>query len=63
MLITFIILVLAASFFVWGKIRSDVVALCDLLSLVLFNVLTPKEALSGFSNDIVIMMSNSKLII
>ena len=56
MLITFIILALAAAFFVWGKIRADVVALCALLSLVLFNVLTPKEALSGFSNEIVIMM-------
>jgi di/tricarboxylate transporter len=56
MLITFIVLALAAFFFVWGKIRSDVVALCALLLLVLFNVLSPKEALSGFSNEIVIMM-------
>ena len=55
--ITLIILALAAFFFVWGKIRSDVVALCALLSLVLFNVLTPEEALSGFSNNIVIMMA------
>lgn len=56
MVITFVVLALAAFFFVWGKIRSDVVALCALLLLVLCNVLNPKEALSGFSNEIVIMM-------
>ena len=55
--ITLIVLALAAGFFVWGKVRSDVVALCALLILVLFNVLTPEEALSGFSNNIVIMMA------
>ncbi|MDR1761812.1 MAG: SLC13 family permease [Bacteroidales bacterium] len=56
MIITFIVLALAAFFFVWGKIRADVVALCALLLLVLCNVLTTKEALTGFSNEIVIMM-------
>jgi len=56
MLITFIVLALAAVFFVWGKIRSDVVAVCALVVLMLFGVLTPEEALSGFSNSIVIMM-------
>jgi Di- and tricarboxylate transporters len=55
--ITLIVLAVAAGFFVWGKVRSDVVALCALLILVLFNVLTPEEALSGFSNNIVIMMA------
>lgn len=57
MLITLIVLALAAFFFIWGKIRSDVVALCALLALMLTNILTPSEALSGFSNSIVIMMA------
>ncbi|GHT54110.1 SLC13 family permease [Bacteroidia bacterium] len=39
-----------------GKIRSDIVALCALLALMLFGILTPDEALSGFSNSILIMM-------
>jgi hypothetical protein len=39
-----------------GKIRSDVVALCALVLLLVFQILTPEEALSGFSNSIVIMM-------
>ena len=56
MVITLIILALSAFFFVNGKIRSDVVALCALVLLILCGILTPEEALSGFSNSIVIMM-------
>lgn len=56
MLITIIILVLSAVFFVNGKIRSDIVALCALVALLVFQILTPDEALSGFSNSVVIMM-------
>lgn len=54
--LTLIILTLTAAFFVGGKIRSDIVALCSLLSLVLLGILSPAEALSGFSNSVVIMM-------
>lgn len=56
MIITTIILLLSVIFFVNGKVRSDVVALCALIALVLFGILTPEEALSGFSNSVVIMM-------
>ena len=40
MLITIIILVLSAIFFVNGKIRSDIVALCALVALLVFQILT-----------------------
>ena len=56
MTITLIILCLSAAFFVWGKVRSDIVAICAALSLVLFGVLTPEEAIAGFSSPTVIMM-------
>ena len=56
MLTTICILVLAAIFFVSGRIRSDIVALCALVALLVFHILTPEEALSGFSNSVVIMM-------
>lgn len=56
MLITLIILILSAAFFVAGKVRSDIVALCALIGLLVFQILTPEEALSGFSNSVVIMM-------
>lgn len=56
MFITLTILAVTAAFFAVGKIRSDVVALCALILLMAFGILTPDEALSGFSNSVVIMM-------
>ncbi|MBQ2367865.1 MAG: SLC13 family permease [Bacteroidaceae bacterium] len=56
MIVTGIILLLSVIFFVNGKVRSDVVALCALIALLLCDILTPTEALSGFSNSVVIMM-------
>ena len=56
MYITLIILLASAIFFMSGKVRSDLVALCSLVLLVVFGILTPEEALSGFSNSVVIMM-------
>ena len=56
MIATIIILLVSAALFVSGRFRSDMVALCALLSLLLCQVLTPNEALAGFSNSTVIMM-------
>ncbi len=56
MIATLIILLISAILFVSGKVRSDLVALCALLALLLCQILTPDEALSGFSNTTVIMM-------
>ena len=56
MIATLIILLISAILFVSGKVRSDLVALCALLALLLCQILTPSEALSGFSNTTVIMM-------
>ena len=53
---TIIILVVAAVGFVNGRIRSDVVALCALVALLVCQVLTPEEALAGFSNSVVVRM-------
>ena len=56
MIATLIILLISAILFVSGKVRSDLVAICALLALLLCQILTPAEALSGFSNTTVIMM-------
>ena len=56
MIATLIILLVSAILFVSGRVRSDLVALCALLALLLCQILTPAEALSGFSNTTVIMM-------
>jgi len=54
--LTIAILIIASIFFMRGKVRSDLVAVCALLALMLTNILTPTEALAGFSNSVVIMM-------
>lgn len=56
MYFTLIVLIIASLFFMRGKVRSDLVALCALLSLTIYGVLTPEEALAGFSSSILIMM-------
>lgn len=56
MALTLSVLGAASLLFVSGKVRSDLVALCAMLALMLGNVLTPSEGLSGFSNSVVIMM-------
>ncbi|MBQ6613548.1 MAG: SLC13 family permease [Alistipes sp.] len=56
MIATIIILLVSAVLFVSGKVRSDLVAICALLALLLSQILTPSEALAGFSNNTVIMM-------
>ncbi len=56
MLITLAVLLLTITMFILGRIRSDIVALCALAVLLLSGVLTPEEALSGFSSTVVIIM-------
>ncbi len=56
MTIPIIVLAVSAIFFAIGKIRSDIVALCAMLTLVIFGTITPNEALAGFSNPVTIMM-------
>lgn len=57
MKITFIILILTTVLFIHGKYRSDIVAVASLLALTLFGIITPQEALAGFSNSVVIMIA------
>lgn len=54
---TLIILVTTAGLLVWGKVRSDIIAICSMLALILTGVITPEEGLAGFSNPVVIMIA------
>lgn len=56
MIETIVILLLSVGFFISGKVRSDIVALCALVALMLLGILTPDEALAGFSSNVIIMM-------
>lgn len=58
MLYTLIIFAVTALLFALNRVRSDVVALCALIALLLGGILSPTEALSGFSNPVVIMMAS-----
>ena len=56
MILTIIVLIATVAMFIIGKIRADIVALCALTILILCGILSPTEALAGFSNPVVIMM-------
>ena len=56
MTITLIILIITVAMFIWGRVRADIVALSALAALLVLGILTPAEALAGFSSSIVIMM-------
>ena len=56
MTITLIILIVTVAMFIWGRVRADIVALTALAALLVCGILTPAEALAGFSSPIVIMM-------
>ena len=56
MTITLIILIITVAMFIWGRVRADIGALTALAALLVLGILTPAEALAGFSSPIVIMM-------
>lgn len=55
--LTFIILALTIILFTTNRLRADLVAIMALLAFVILNILTPAEALAGFSNSVVIMIA------
>lgn len=56
MAFTVIVLIATVAMFIAGKMRSDIVALCSLILLLIAGILTPAEAFAGFSSSVVIMM-------
>lgn len=55
--LTFIILGLTIVLFTTNRLRGDLVAVMALLAFVILGILTPAEALIGFSNSVVIMIA------
>ena len=60
--LAFTIVAIMMALFVWGRIRYDVVSLLALLSAVFCGIVTPKEAFSGFSDDIVIIVASALVV-
>jgi di/tricarboxylate transporter len=48
--------------FVWGRLRYDVVAMLALLASVLTGIVPAKEAFTGFSDDVVIIVATALLV-
>ena len=55
--LTFLILGATIFAFVTNKVRADFVAIVSLLAFVITDILTPAEALAGFSNSVVLMIA------
>ena len=54
MLITLIVLLVSIGLFIWDRWRVDVVALGVLVALAITGVVTPQEAIAGFSSNTLI---------
>lgn len=48
--------------FLWGRLRYDLVAMLALLAGIVTGVIAPKDAFSGFSDDIVIIVASALLV-
>jgi di/tricarboxylate transporter len=48
--------------FIWGRLRYDLVAMLALLAGIATGVVAPKDAFSGFSDDIVIIVASALLV-
>jgi len=57
LIITFTILGITILLFISNRFRVDLVAIMALVALVITGILTPDEALAGFSNSVVIMIA------
>jgi di/tricarboxylate transporter len=57
MMIVFAVLGAASLLFASGRVRLDIVALLAVLALILTGVLTPREALAGFGDPVVILVA------
>ncbi|WP_332812338.1 SLC13 family permease [Sphingomonas sp.] len=48
--------------FIWGRLRYDLVAIVALLAAVAVGVVSPDDAFSGFSDDIVIIVASALVV-
>ncbi|MEA3016682.1 MAG: hypothetical protein QOI38_1404 [Sphingomonadales bacterium] len=58
-ILSFAVLAAMMALFVWGRIRYDMVAILALLAAVLVGIVSPDDAFSGFSDDIVIIVGSA----
>src|SRR5215213_1720823 len=56
------IVLLMMGLFVWGRFRYDIVAALALIASVIVGIVPAKEAFSGFSDDVVIIVASALLV-
>lgn len=56
-LFVFGLLIVTIGVFIWDRFRMDLVAFAVMLVLALSGVITPKEAVAGFSNSVLLMIA------
>jgi len=52
------IVVVTMAFFVWGKVRIDIVALCSMVLLFVLNLITPEDVLFGIANEATVTIAS-----
>jgi di/tricarboxylate transporter len=60
--LAFVIVAAMMAGFVWGRVRYDVVALLALVTSVFVGIVPAKEAFSGFSDDVVIIVASALVV-
>ena len=60
--LAFAMVAIMMGLFVWGRIRYDVVAMLALFASVIVGIVPAKEAFSGFSDDVVVIVATALLV-
>ncbi|MBN1160634.1 MAG: SLC13 family permease [Dehalococcoidales bacterium] len=56
------VVVVTMAFFVWGKVRIDIVALCSLVVLFVLKLITPEHVLYGIANEATVTIASMFII-
>jgi di/tricarboxylate transporter len=56
------VVIVTMAFFVWGKVRIDIVALCSLVLLFILKLITPEQVLYGIGNEATVTIASMFII-
>ncbi len=62
MILVGVVVVLTMAFFVWGRVRIDIVALCSLVLLFILKLVTPEQVLYGIANEATVTIASMFII-
>ncbi len=60
--LAFFIIGIAIILFAWGRFRYDVISLGALLAGVVVGVVKPKDAFTGFTSDVVVIIASALVV-